>query len=97
MTGIGIGLFCVGAGIAIMGYYIGKGLQNFRQPDIGIDYYTLLKESDLQMFLNLSSDELSGLLNDRPDVPKIVLSGTTYYPKKQFIEWLHTKDYTKNE
>ncbi|MGM9945284.1 MAG: hypothetical protein ACI33M_10100 [Lysinibacillus sp.] len=32
-AGIGFGLFCVGVGIASMGYYIGKGLKKFRQPE----------------------------------------------------------------
>ncbi len=33
-------------GLALMGYYIGKGLQNFRKSAKEIDYFTLLKESD---------------------------------------------------
>ena len=91
-AGIGFGLFCVGVGIASMGYYIGKGLQNFSQTDKEIDYYTFLKESDLEMFLNLSKDEIQSLLNEHPDIPKITLKGTTYYPKKQLIEWITSKD-----
>ena len=91
-AGIGFGLFCVGIGIALMGYYIGKGLQNFRQPEKEIDFYTFLKESDLAMFLNLSNDEIRSLLNEHSDIPKIILRGTTYYPKKQLIEWITSKD-----
>lgn len=96
-AGIGLGLFCVGIGIALMGYYIGKGLQNFRQPEKDIDYYTFLKESDLPMFLNLNNDEIRSLLNERSDVPKIILNGTTYYPKKQLIEWLSRVDISDRE
>lgn len=51
ISGVGFGLFCIGLGMAWMGYYIGKGLQNFRQPAKEIDYYTFLKESDLGIFL----------------------------------------------
>ena len=89
---IGFGLFCVGVGIASMGYYIGKGLQNFSQTEKEIDYYTFFKESDLQMFLNLSKGEIQSLLNEHPDIPKITLKGTIYYPKKQLIEWITSKD-----
>lgn len=89
---IGFGLFCVAVGIASMEYYIGKGLQNFRQPDKEIDFYTFLKESDLQMYLNLSNDEIHSLLNEYSDIPKITIKGTTYYPKKQFLEWIDSND-----
>lgn len=88
ISGIGFGLFCIGVGLAIMGKYIGNGLQNFRKPKKEVDYYTFLKESDLEMLLNLSTNEIKALLNEHPDIPKITLNGTTYYPKKQFVEWV---------
>ncbi|WP_165571647.1 hypothetical protein [Cytobacillus praedii] len=46
VSGVGFGLFCIGIGLALMGYYIGKGLQNFRKSAKEIDYFTFLKESD---------------------------------------------------
>lgn len=81
VSGVGFGLFCIGLGLALMGYYIGKGLQNFRRPANEIDYFTFLKESDLGIFFNLNSNEINALLNN-PDIPKVILEGTTYYPKK---------------
>ena len=90
-AGISFGLFCIGIGIAMMGYYIGKGLQNFRQPKKEIDFYTFLKESDLGMLLNLNNAEIRSLLDEHPDIPKIILQGTTYYPKNQLIDWINSK------
>ncbi|MED3553681.1 hypothetical protein [Cytobacillus praedii] len=61
ISGVGFGLFCIGLGLALKGYYIGKGLQNFRKPAKEIDYFTFLKESDLGDFFNLNSHEINTL------------------------------------
>jgi hypothetical protein len=94
-SGLTFGLLCVGAGLALMGYYIGKGLQNFRQPAKEIDYYSFLKESDLGILLNLSPAEITALLNSHPDIPKVVLEGKTFYPKKQLIEWMTSNSFNQ--
>lgn len=91
--GLSFGLICIGIGLAIMGYFIGKGLQHFHTPSNDIDYYTFLKESDLAMFLHLNADELRALLHNLTDIPKIELNGMIYYPKRQLVEWIATKDF----
>lgn len=95
IVGLGFGLFCVGAGLALMGFYIGKGLQHFHKPK-QIDYYTFMRENEVRMFLNLSPEELRALAEVHPDLPKVIINGKTYYPKKQLMEWLDFKDFTKN-
>lgn len=95
-TGISTGLVCIGIGLALMGYYIGKGLTHFRQPKKAIDYNMFLKESDLEFLLNLNKLEIKALLTEHQEIPKLVLNGTTYYPKNQLIEWISSHNF-KNE
>lgn len=80
-AGINFGLFCIGVGLALLGHYIGKGLINFRQSKNVIDYNVFLKESDLAYIFKLNRNEIKALLTEHQDVPKLVLNGTTYYPK----------------
>ena len=93
-AGISFGLFCIGAGLALMGNYIGKGLMNFRQSKNVIDYNVFLKESDLAYVFKLNRNEIKALLTEHQDVPKLVLNGTTYYPKNQLIEWISSKNFS---
>ena len=81
-VGLGFGLFCVGVGLVSMGYYIGNGLQNFHHPKNEIDFYTFLKENDLEMFLNLSSNEIKVLINEHPDIPKVMLRALLHFVVK---------------
>ena len=85
---LGFGLFCIGAGLALMGYYIGKGLERFQKSDKEIDYFTFLKEEDLKFLLNLNEEEIKGLLSEHPEIPKVVLKGSAYYPKHQLADWM---------
>lgn len=93
VSGLGTGLFFLAVGLALMGYFIGKGLQNFGRPEKGNTYHYFIKESDLEFYLSLDKKEIEGLLNKYPDAPKIELKGTTYYPYEQFMEWIGNKTY----
>lgn len=95
INGLGFGLLCIAVGLAMMGYFIGRGLQNFKQPEKVSDYYTFIEESELEFYLNLSKDEIKELLNEHPEVPRIVLKGSTYYPKRQFKEWISSNEIYK--
>lgn len=84
-----IDFFWIGAGLAALGYFIGDGLKNFKNPKGSPSTYpTLIKEKDLHYYVNLSKEEVSELLKKYPDAPKIELKGTTYYPYEQFLEYL---------
>ncbi|MFP7478461.1 DNA-binding protein [Terribacillus saccharophilus] len=86
-----IDFFWIGLGIAALGYFIGDGLKNFKNPGSGFqfdEYPTLIKEKDLHTYLNLTKAEVADLLNKNPNAPKVVLDGTTYYPYKPFMKWI---------
>lgn len=96
VAGLGMGLISLAVGLALMGYFIGKGLQTFGRPDKGYKYNYFIKESDLEFYLNLNNKEIEDLLNKYPNAPKIELKGTTYYPYEQFMEWItSTKTYNQ--
>ncbi|QKY69395.1 DNA-binding protein [Lentibacillus sp. CBA3610] len=89
IPGLGTGLILLAVGLAFVGYFIGKGLQNIGEPDKdNYNYNLFIKENDLEFYSNLNKKEVQELLNKYPDAPKIELNGTTYYPYKQFLEWL---------
>jgi hypothetical protein len=90
--GLAFGLFSLGVGIAFMGYYIGRGLQNFSRPDKGNNYNLLIKESDLKYYLNLNQSEVEELIQNYPNVPNIELKGKKYYPYNQLMEWSSSID-----
>lgn len=95
VSGLGIGLILLAVGLTLMGYFIGKGLQNF---GTGTDdkYNLFIKENDLEFYLNLSQNEIEDLLSKYPNPPKIELEGTTYYPYKQFMEWVAANETYKH-
>ncbi|UOE95865.1 DNA-binding protein [Alkalihalobacillus sp. LMS39] len=88
-----IGLISIGLGLALMGYFIGKGLQHFSRPETASKYNLLIKESDVPYYLNLSKGEVEDLLHKYPNVPRIELKGTTYYPYNQLMEWLSSNEF----
>lgn len=90
ISGLSIGLFSIAIGLTLLGYFVGKGLQNFKHADK--DYHIFIKENDLEMYFNLSQKEIEELLKKHPNIPKIELKGTTYYPYKQFMEWLSSDE-----
>lgn len=61
--GLAFGLFSLGVGLTFMGYFIGRGLQNFIRPDKGNNFNLLIKESDLKFYLNLKQNEVDELLH----------------------------------
>ncbi|MDA7025591.1 DNA-binding protein [Bacillus sp. CLL-7-23] len=91
-------LIWVGIGLAAMGYFVGDGLKNFKNPKASSsDYPMLIKEKDLHYSLGLSKEETKELLNKFPNAPKVELKGTTYYPYKQFLEWMSSNDIYNNK
>ena len=93
ISGLGIGLVLLAVGLSLMGYFIGKGLQNMGHPEKGHHYHFFIKESELEYYFNLNKDEVKELLGKYPDVPRIELNGKIYYPYKQFMEWFSANDY----
>ncbi|WP_409300243.1 DNA-binding protein [Peribacillus sp. SCS-155] len=89
-----ISFFWIAVGLAAFGYFIGDGLKNFKNPKGSPSVYpTLIKESQLPMYLNLSREEVTDLLRKYPDAPKIELNGTAYYPYQRFLEWFSSEDF----
>lgn len=88
VAGLSSGLTMLAIGIALMGYFIGKGLHNLGQPEKGRNYHYFIKENELEFYLNLSKIEIEELLRKYPDAPRLELNGKKYYPQKQFMEWL---------
>nr|MDH3162656.1 DNA-binding protein [Bacillus licheniformis] len=91
-------LFWIGLGLAALGYFIGDGLKNFKNPKgIYSGYPYLIKEDDLHYYLGLSKVETKEMsLRKYPDIPKIELNGTTYYPYQQLMDWMLSADLYKN-
>lgn len=95
ITGLNGGLFILAIGIALMGYFIGKGLQYIGRPDKGDPYSLLIKENELEFYLSLNKQEIKESLEKYPDAPYIELKGTKYYPYRQFMDWISSIDSTK--
>lgn len=92
---IGIGL---AGGLTALGYFIGDGLKNFKNPKASSSGYpTLIKEKDLHIYLGLNEEESGEMLSKYTNAPKIELKGTTYYPYQQFMEWVTSNDIYKNK
>ncbi|KAA9027037.1 DNA-binding protein [Niallia endozanthoxylica] len=92
-----ISFFWIGIGLIGLGYFIGDGLKNFKNPKGSpTQYPTLIKEKDLHLYLGLSKEEVSELLSKYPDAPKVELKGTTYYPYRHFLDWISSVEIYKN-
>ncbi|MGD6831128.1 DNA-binding protein [Sutcliffiella halmapala] len=91
-----ISFFWIGIGLAALGYFIGDGLKNFKNQKNAPSYPTLIKKSDLHLYLNLTKNEVEDLLSKHPHAPKIELNGTTYFPYQQFMEWLASNEIYKS-
>lgn len=46
-----------------------------------------MKENQLHAYLGIGKEEMKELLDKSPDIPRIELKGTAYYPYSQFMEW----------
>lgn len=97
VSGLGIGLILLAVGLSLMGYFVGKGLQNMGNPDKSQNHNLFIKESDLRFYFNLNLDqkEIEELLEKYPNAPKIALKGKVYYPYKQFMEWVSSNEFHK--
>ncbi|GIO25201.1 DNA-binding protein [Oceanobacillus sp. J11TS1] len=74
ISGLGFGFVALAIGLSAMGYFIGKGLQNFGRLEVGNQYNNFIKESELEFYLNLNRDEIEELLRKYPNAPKIELN-----------------------
>ena len=84
--------YFVGNGLSLMGYFLGKGIQNIGHLEKSNKYNFLIKENDLEFYINLNKPEIEELLSKYPNAPKIELKDTKYYPYNQFMEWISTID-----
>ncbi|MEH6948221.1 DNA-binding protein [Bacillus sp. JJ634] len=92
-----ISFFWIGAGLAALGYFIGDGLKDFKNPKASsLGYPILIKEKDLYIYLGLSKEEVKELLSKYPNAPKVELKGITYYPYQNLLEWLSSNDIYKS-
>ncbi|MED2737348.1 DNA-binding protein [Bacillus toyonensis] len=86
-------LFWVGIGLLFLGYFIGEGLKNFKNPGssetlFGTGNKKLIKEEDLHSALGIPRAEMKEMLEKYPDIPKIELKNVNYYQYGKVIEWL---------
>ena len=51
ISGLGTGLILLAIGLSLMGYFIGKGLQNMGHPEKGAHYHFFDKEMIMSTFL----------------------------------------------
>lgn len=77
-------------GIAFAGFFIGEGLKRQGSMKNEAGYYYFLQEHELVQYVNLNTQDIAQFLKDHPDAPKVVINGKTYYPAKQFQQWLTT-------
>jgi len=96
IPGLGTGLVLIAVGLTLMGYFIGNGLRNLGHADKDYKNNFLVRESELAIYLNLNRNEIEELLRKYPDAPKIELKETTYYPYKQFMEWIISRETYKH-
>ncbi|WP_010651338.1 hypothetical protein [Oceanobacillus massiliensis] len=88
--------FWLAIGLAALGYFIGDGLKNFKNPAAkGLiesldddDSHELLKENQIHWFMGISKEDVKSLLQEYPDIPHITINGNVYYPKEKLREWL---------
>lgn len=86
----------LGLGLAALGYFIGDGLKNFKNPEAKSlmdsfdedDEHELIKENEVHHFIGVSKEDAKRLIESYKDVPHIKLNGNIYYPKAKLREWL---------
>lgn len=87
----------IGLGLAALGYFIGDGLKNFKNPKAknavesifpDDDRNELIKESDLHWYIGIRKSDVRSLINNYPNIPHLEINGHKYYPKKQLQRWL---------
>ncbi|SHN30553.1 DNA-binding protein [Gracilibacillus kekensis] len=83
-------------GIATAGYFIGRGLENFQNPDssnslthvFDEEDELLIKEKEVHHYIGISKEDAQTLLSEYSNVPHIRLNGNIYFNKSQLKEWL---------
>ena len=68
VSGLGSGLIFLAIGLTLMGYFIGKGLQNMGHPDKGQSYHYFIKESELEFYLSLNKTKMVDTKIGKPAV-----------------------------
>ena len=84
-------------GLALLGYFIGKGVRNFGNLKKDSSHHYFLKENEFYYQINVSETEIQEWLLNYPSEPKVVLNRRTYYPLKQIQDWLHTIELNNNQ
>jgi hypothetical protein len=85
--------FWLAVGLAAIGYFIGDGLKNFKNPNAvdvleSDDGLELIKEKDIHHFLGISKTDVEALLRDYPDIPHMKINSNIYFPKAKLREWM---------
>ncbi|SES27043.1 DNA-binding protein [Salipaludibacillus aurantiacus] len=94
----------LGLGIAAAGYFIGRGLENFKNPDAthslgkmwdeqaedGFSNY-LIPEQEVHHHIGLSKEDAQALINEFPDIPHVKVNGKVYYHRQKLRQWLGEK------
>src|SRR5690625_2981455 len=87
----------VGLGLAALGYFIGDGLKNFKNPNAknavenmfsDDDRNELIKETDLHWYIGIRKSDVSSFIKNYPHITHLEINGNRYYPKEQLQKWL---------
>ncbi|MFD1067987.1 hypothetical protein [Oceanobacillus locisalsi] len=79
ISGLGFGFVALAIGIASMGYFIGKGLQNFSRPEASKEYHIFIKEDDLEFYVNLDKEELADMVDNKYYLAAIIYCSSYCY------------------
>ncbi|MBD1224071.1 DNA-binding protein [Virgibacillus halodenitrificans] len=89
-----IDLLWLGLGLAAMGYFIGDGLKNFKNPSArnlfeeADDDHALIHENEVHHIIGISNADTQVLLKEHPEIPHITVNNIAYYSKGKLLEWL---------
>lgn len=86
----------LGLGLAAMGFFIGDGLKNFKNPssknilDVldDDDSHELIKETEVHYFMGISKADAQKLIEEYPSIPHLKINHTVYYPREALRKWL---------
>ncbi|AIF43043.1 hypothetical protein [Virgibacillus sp. SK37] len=83
----------LGLGLAAMGYFIGDGLKNFKNPyarDLlgEEEEHELVHENEVHHIIGISKADTQVLLKEHPEIPHILVNNTAYYSRDKLLKWL---------
>ncbi|PID01564.1 MULTISPECIES: DNA-binding protein [unclassified Sporosarcina] len=90
-------LIWIGLGIAAAGYFVGDGLKNFKNPNAkdsiseifsDDDEHELIRENNVHYFMGISKEDAKHLIQEYPNIPRVVINNKIYYPKAKLRKWL---------